>query len=109
MAQSDSNDSGEGPTLEDVRKVARLSRLSIDEAGLEAAKAELTAILAHVAHLGSLDVEGVEPMARPHELVNRLAEDEPGPTLDRKVVLDLAPAVEGDFISVPKVLGEGGA
>lgn len=101
--------SNPGPTLADVTRVARLSRLALDDAGLEAARHDLTAILEHVAALGTLDVEGVEPMARPHDQVNRLAEDIPGPTLDRRTVLDLAPAVEGDYIAVPKVLGEGGA
>lgn len=109
MAETDANNDVPGPTIEDVTRVARLSRLALDEAGLEAARADLTAILGHVAALGTLDVEGVEPMARPHDQVNRLAEDVPGPTLDRRVVLDLAPAVEGDYIAVPKVLGEGGA
>ncbi len=103
------NSPANGPTLGDVARVARLSRLALDDAGLAAAQADLTAILGHVATLSTLDVEGVEPLARPHEQVNRLAEDEPGPSLDRRVLLDLAPAVEGDFIAVPKVLGEGGA
>jgi len=108
-ATPDSNTDSNGPTLDDVARVARLSRLALDDAGLAAAQADLTAILGHVATLSSLDVEGVEPMARPHDQVNRLAEDEPGPTLDRQVLLALAPEVEGDYIAVPKVLGEGGA
>lgn len=110
MSANDSNsETGNAPSLEDVARVAVLSRLDLDPEGLEAARDDLTTILAHVANLATLDVEGVEPMPRPHEIVNRLAEDEPGPTLDRSVLLDLAPATEGDFIAVPKVLGEGGA
>ena len=110
MTASDSNQTDpEGPSIEEVAKAATLSRLALDQAGLEAARRDLTAILGHVARLTSLDVDGVDPMPRPHDIVNRLAEDIPGPTLDRSVVLSLAPAVEGDFIAVPKVLGEGGA
>lgn len=112
MPEADANpdhDSTPSPTLEDVARVARLSRLALDEAGIAAAQADLTAILGHVAALGTLEVEGVEPMPRPHDQVNRLAEDEPGPLLDRDTVLGLAPDVEGDYIAVPKVLGEGGA
>ena len=48
-------------------------------------------------------------MPRPQDVVNRLAEDEPGPLLDREVLLRMAPRTEGPFIAVPKVLGEGGA
>jgi aspartyl-tRNA(Asn)/glutamyl-tRNA(Gln) amidotransferase subunit C len=108
-ANSNASPDANVPTLDDVARVARLSRLALDDDGLIAAQADLTAILGHVATLSTLDVDGVEPMARPHDQVNRLAEDEPGPVLDRRVLLDLAPAVEGDFIAVPKVLGEGGA
>lgn len=110
MDQNDSTESAE-TTLshEDIVKVARLSRLQLDDAALEAARTDLSAILHHVARIGEVDVEDVAPMPRPLDAVNRLAEDEPGPTLDRAVVLDLAPATEGDFIAVPKVLGEGGA
>ena len=54
-------------------------------------------------------VDDVEPMPRPQDVVNRLAEDEPGPLLDREVLLRMAPQTEGPFIAVPKVLGEGGA
>ena len=84
-------------------------RFEFDDEALEAARLDLNSILEHVARIGSIDVEGVSPMPRPLDTVNRLAEDEPGPTLDQATVLDLAPATEGEFIAVPKVLGEGGA
>jgi len=110
MTDHDSAAEGlEPPSIEDIARVAKLSRLALDGEGLESARIDLLAILQHVHRLSSLDVEGVEPMARPQSIVNRLAEDEPGPLLDRDVVLGLAPAVEGEFIAVPKVLGEGGA
>ena len=103
------SDSKPIPSIDDVARVAALSRLALDEAGLEAARRDLAAILGHVAAIQSLDVDDVEPMPRPQDVVNRLAEDEPGPLLDREVRLRLAPRTEGPFIAVPKVLGEGGA
>lgn len=106
MNESDSNPM---PSIEDVARVATLSRLALDEAGLEAARRDLSAILGHVAAIQALDVDDVEPMPRPQDVVNRLAEDEPGPLLDREVLLRMAPQTEGPFIAVPKVLGEGGA
>ena len=110
MTASDSQPSkAKGPSIQEIARTASLARLALDQDRLEAARQDLTAILDHVAHLTTLDVEGVEPMPRPHDIVNRLADDVPGPTLDRSVILSLAPAVEGDFIAVPKVLGEGGA
>lgn len=110
MTDSDSpSPEPQGPSIEEIARTASLARLALDEAGLEAAQRDLTAILDHVALLSSLDVEGVEPMPRPHDIVNRLADDVPGPVLDRSVILEMAPSVEGDYIAVPKVLGEGGA
>lgn len=106
MNESDSNPA---PTIDDVTRVAALSRLALDEEGIEAARQDLGAILEHVAAIQALDVDDVEPMPRPQDVVNRLAEDEPGPLLDREVLLRLAPRTEGPFIAVPKVLGEGGA
>ncbi|MDA0294876.1 MAG: Asp-tRNA(Asn)/Glu-tRNA(Gln) amidotransferase subunit GatC [Planctomycetota bacterium] len=104
-----SSDSNSAPTLADVAKVAALSRLALDPDALDSARGDLLAILQHVANLQTLDVEGVEPMPKPQDTVNRLAEDVPGPSLDRDVLLAMAPKTEGHFIAVPKVLGEGGA
>ena len=88
--------------------MATLARLALDDARLEACRDELAAILEHVATLESLDVEGVEPMAHPTDVTNRLADDEPVPGMPVADLLANAPAVEQQFISVPKVLDEGG-
>ncbi|MCH2161959.1 MAG: Asp-tRNA(Asn)/Glu-tRNA(Gln) amidotransferase subunit GatC [Phycisphaerales bacterium] len=96
------------PTIAEIARVAHLSRLALDEATLTALRGDLLQILGHVEAISSLDVEGVEPMSRPHPTVNRLDPDIPGPALDRSVLLALAPAVEGPFLAVPKVLAEGG-
>jgi Asp-tRNA(Asn)/Glu-tRNA(Gln) amidotransferase C subunit len=42
------------------------------------------------------------------KLVNRLAADEPGACMPVEEFLKNAPAVEGRYLAVPKVLGEGG-
>ena len=59
-----------------------------------------------MAKLKAIDVEGVQPMTTPFTQVNRLDEDEPGPCLDIADVLRNAPAVEGRYLAVPKVLAE---
>ena len=50
-------------TNDDVRRVAELARLGLDEARLPRLVAELDAILAHMAVLQQVDVEGVEAAA----------------------------------------------
>ena len=88
--------------------MARLSRLDLDEKTLLTFGKDLLQILQHMETLADIDTEEVEPMARPHDAVNRLDEDEPEPPLQRETLLQLAPEVEFPFISVPKVLQEGG-
>lgn len=91
-------------TLEEVRHVARLARLELSEDQLQAYRDQLSAVLQHVARLAELDLEHVAPMAHPGDLVNRLAEDVVAPSLPVEVLLRNAPATEGDYLAVPKVL-----
>lgn len=99
-------------TPEDIRRIARLSRLAVADDQLDHYRAELGAILGYVERLGELDLEGVEPMTRVGESSersgeNRLEADEPGPVLANDVAMGLAPAPRPPFFSVPKVLGDG--
>ncbi len=93
-------------TLEEVFHVARLARLRLDDEQAELYRGQLSSVLEHVAKLGELDVEGVEPMAHPSDLVNRLDDDVPAPSMPAGPLLAVAPAVEGPFIAVPKVLAD---
>ncbi|MDG2422993.1 MAG: Asp-tRNA(Asn)/Glu-tRNA(Gln) amidotransferase subunit GatC [Phycisphaerales bacterium] len=92
-------------TLDEARHVAKLARLKLSEAELEACRHDLVAILGHVATLGELDLKGVEPMAHPGDRTNRIDPDEPEASMTTQEVLAIAPATEGPFIAVPKVLG----
>ena len=94
-------------TLDDatVRKVAALARLRLEDTEIPPMRAQLAGILEHVQHLESLDVEGVEPMAHPLDLVNRFGEDEPGPVMPTEDLLRNAPAIRGPYLDVPRVLG----
>jgi len=98
----------ESPTSlssKDVAHVARLAPLHLDGATIESYRTQLASVLTHIARLGNVDTAGVDPMAHPLDAVNRLDDDEPGPVLSVDQVLMNAPAREGDFIAVPKVLG----
>ncbi len=95
----------ESLTVNDVRHVARLARLAISEDRLPAVRDSLVAILGHIAQLQAVDTTGLEPMAQPLPMRNRLRADESGEALSTAAVLANAPKTEGDFIAVPKVLG----
>ena len=95
-------------TLDEVRRVALLARLSLSDEELELYRTQLASILDHIARLEHVDVEDVEPLAHPHDLTNRLEADEVAPSMPRDRVLEIAPAVEESFLAVPKVLDHGG-
>ncbi len=92
-------------SLDDVRKAARLSRLAISDADAERFRGELAAVLGHFSSLQQLDLADVEPMTTPTRIVNRLAEDAPGPTLPTDVLMSMAPRSMPPYVKVPKVLG----
>jgi aspartyl-tRNA(Asn)/glutamyl-tRNA(Gln) amidotransferase subunit C len=87
-----------------VNKIARLSRIAISDAEADKMVGELNGILEWVEQLGEVDCTGVEPMTAviPNKL--RLRDDvvTDGDVCDK--VLANAPAKEGSFFGVPKVI-----
>ena len=98
----------EAPTDADILKIARLSRLSLPESSVATVRTQLSSILGHIAKLQALPTEGVEPMAHPMKIVNRLGSDEPKACMPVEDLLKNAPVVEDRYLAGPKVLGEGG-
>jgi aspartyl-tRNA(Asn)/glutamyl-tRNA(Gln) amidotransferase subunit C len=96
----------EANTLDEaqVRHVAKLARLKLDDAAVALYAKQLTGILDYVAQLKSVDVTGVEPMAHPLPLQNVLREDVVRPGLTTDQVLSNAPGKDGPYFTVPKVL-----
>jgi aspartyl-tRNA(Asn)/glutamyl-tRNA(Gln) amidotransferase subunit C len=93
-------------TRDDVEHVARLARLALTPAEVDALTQELGVILDYAAQVDALDTEGVPPTAHPLPLVNVLRADEVRPGVDRAEVLAEAPATEADRFRVPRILGE---
>jgi aspartyl-tRNA(Asn)/glutamyl-tRNA(Gln) amidotransferase subunit C len=93
--------------VEEVKKVAHLGRLKLTDAELRQYATQLTGILGYVAQLKEVDVTGVEPMAHPLPLKNVLREDKVTESLPVEAVLANAPARDGPFFAVPKVLDTG--
>jgi aspartyl-tRNA(Asn)/glutamyl-tRNA(Gln) amidotransferase subunit C len=92
-------------TIGDVRHVAKLARLDLDERHLQTFTGQLESILGYVAKIGQVDISGIEPMAHAIPLANVLREDvvQPGLALDK--VLQNAPETDGPFFKVPKIIG----
>jgi aspartyl-tRNA(Asn)/glutamyl-tRNA(Gln) amidotransferase subunit C len=109
VSQSSPQSRPDAITLDEVRKVASLSRLSLTDAQLHAAQHELAAVLGYMARLRTLDLTGVEPLSSIAGENARLDADTPGPTLTNDQLLAMAPDTMPPFIRVPKVMGEGSA
>ena len=90
---------------DDVRKLAQLSSLQLDDAEADALGTDIENILGYIEQLSELDTTGVEPTYQVTDLQNVWRED----VVDtygsnREELLSLAPAVEASQIKVPKVL-----
>jgi aspartyl-tRNA(Asn)/glutamyl-tRNA(Gln) amidotransferase subunit C len=99
------SDRAKALTPENVRKVAKLARLALDEGQLRELTPQLESILDYVAQIGRANVSGVEPMAHALPLANVLREDVVEPSLPIEEVLRNAPEADGRFFKVPKVIG----
>jgi aspartyl-tRNA(Asn)/glutamyl-tRNA(Gln) amidotransferase subunit C len=87
-----------------VRHVAKLARIAMSDAEVDALVPELNQILGWVEQLATVDTEGVEPLTAVIEQKLRLRDDvvDDGDVRD-KVLLN-APDAQHGFFAVPKVI-----
>jgi aspartyl-tRNA(Asn)/glutamyl-tRNA(Gln) amidotransferase subunit C len=88
----------------DVAKIAHLARLAVPPAHYHALGQELSNILDLVAQMDAVDTAGVEPMAHPLEMAQRLRPDEVTEENRRELYQGGAPAVEDGLFLVPRVI-----
>ena len=93
-------------TLNDVEKIAKLSRLSLSETEKAQNLQQLNDVFALVEKMQSVDTDGVEPMAHPHEVALRLRADA-GTERDHAAEYQaVAPEVRNRLYIVPQVIEE---
>ena len=89
---------------EDVRNIAHLARLHIDEDLLQQYVADLSSILDLVDQMNQVDTSGVAPLSNPLDATQRLREDEVTESDQRDKFQKIAPDVEAGLYRVPKVI-----
>jgi len=89
-------------TKDDVRKVARLSRIAVPDDKLEGLAAELNGIMGWIEQLNAVDVEGVEPLTSVVEASLPMRSDEVTDGNRRDEVLANAPKSDEGFYVVPR-------
>lgn len=88
----------------EVEKIAHLARLVINEADIPAYAHNLSSILHLVEQMNAVDTTGVEPMAHPLDMPQRLRADEVTETEQRGLFQSIAPQTEAGLYLVPKVI-----
>ncbi|MCA0173685.1 Asp-tRNA(Asn)/Glu-tRNA(Gln) amidotransferase subunit GatC [Bacillus sp. RAR_GA_16] len=90
-------------TKEEVKHVANLARLEMDEAEVEKFTTQLDDIISMAEQLNELDTENVEPTTHVLDLKNVLREDKVQPWLSREEALKNAPDQENGQVKVPSI------
>ena len=92
-------------TREQVAHLARLSRLALDDAELDAMASQLGVILGAVAQISEVtDATDVPPTTHAVPVENVTRPDVVVPSLDRDAVLAGAPSAEDGRFRVPRIL-----
>lgn len=94
-------------TRDEVREIALLARLELEDAEIDRLRGELAAILEYVEKLRALDTTGVEPMTHAVPMDCPLRDDAALPSFSPDEALAAAPRRSEDFFVVPRVIEAG--
>lgn len=91
-------------SVDEVRHVAKLARLELDETELLTFQSELNALLGHFQDIAGLDVAGIEPKPHAVSLNNVWADDVFRLGLSREEALKNAPLSRAGLFIVPAII-----
>ncbi len=89
---------------EQVAKIAWLARIEIDRDAIPEYARNLSSILDFVEQMNAVDTSGIEPMAHPQDVPQRLRDDVVTESNQRETFLKIAPATENGLFLVPRVI-----
>lgn len=91
-------------SADEVKKIAYLARLGINESDIEAYTSDLSNMLDLMTQMGEADTDSVQPMAHPMDQMQRLRPDIATETDQRQQFQSIAPQIENGLYLVPKVI-----
>jgi aspartyl-tRNA(Asn)/glutamyl-tRNA(Gln) amidotransferase subunit C len=91
-------------TLEDVKRIAHLARIAVDENEAGAVLAQLSGVFRLIEQMQAVDTRGIEPMSHALDVVQRLREDAVTESDQHDLFQAIAPQVEAGLYLVPKVI-----
>ena len=91
---------------DEVKKVAQLARLQLNEGEIQEHAEQLEKILDYINQLEKINTENIPCTTRAIEVVNVLRKDEKKNYENSDELLHLAPSSENKFFKVPKIINE---
>ena len=93
-------------TKEEVKNVAHLARLELNEEEINNHVEQLEKILEYIKQLESIDTNNVPCTTRAIEVTNIFRKDEKKNSDCTEELLELGPSKEGKYFKVPKIINE---
>jgi aspartyl-tRNA(Asn)/glutamyl-tRNA(Gln) amidotransferase subunit C len=91
-------------SADEVKKIAYLARLGINENDIGAYTSDLSNMLDLMTQMGEADTEAIKPMAHPMDQMQRLRPDVATEENQRQIFQSIAPQTENGLYLVPKVI-----
>ena len=93
-------------TREEVKKVAHLARLELNENEINNHVEQLEKILEYIKQLEKIDTEDIPCTTRAIEVLNVFRKDEKKNFDFTQGLLELSPSREDDYFKVPKIIND---
>ena len=93
-------------TQGEVKKVAHLARLELNENEINNHAEQLEKILDYIRQLEKIDTDDVPCTTRAIEVINVFRKDEQKSSECKEEILELSPSKEDKYFKVPKIINE---
>ena len=91
-------------SLDDVTRIANLSRIELGEGEVFTALAQLSSIFSLIQQMQAVDATAINPMSHAQDLTQRLRDDAVTEIDQHALFQAIAPQVEAGLYLVPKVI-----
>ena len=91
---------------DEVKKVAQLARLKLNESEIQQHAEQLEKILGYIKQLEKINTKNTPGTTRALEVTNVFRKDEKRDYENFEELIDLAPSRENKFFKVPKIINE---
>jgi aspartyl-tRNA(Asn)/glutamyl-tRNA(Gln) amidotransferase subunit C len=88
----------------DIKRIAHLARIEVNDAEADATLTKLTGILGLIEQMQAVDTTDIQPMSHSQDVTQRLRNDLVTETNQRELYQSIAPAVKEGLYLVPKVI-----